>query len=143
MGKAVVAMAGGGFRFAVGYPSLRKVSLYRFIDEKSVDENSSRPNIELMCEIYSEGGDDDDLFGQSISVDVFANFLVVGAKGYARAYWLTTYLDGYRYVAAGDEISGEESDGKEFGSVVASGRVPLHAGACVSCPFTLDKQRIA
>ena len=63
---------------------------------------------------------------------------MVGAKGYARAYWLTTYLDGYRYVAAGDEIRGEE-----FGSVVASGRVPLHAGAWVSCPFTLDKQRIA
>ena len=32
----------------------------RFIDETSVDENSSRSNIELICEIYSEGGDDDD-----------------------------------------------------------------------------------
>jgi len=144
-GKAVVAMAGGGLRFVVGYPSLGKVSLYQFIDEENLDENSSRPNFELIDEMYSKG-DDSDMFGQSLSVDVFANFLVVGAKGYVRAYWLRVLPSsnsGFEYVAAGDKIVGEESDGEEFGSVVASGRVPLHKGGCLACPFILDQQRIA
>eukprot|EP00561_Arcocellulus_cornucervis_P012701 CAMPEP_0185802792 /NCGR_PEP_ID=MMETSP1322-20130828/2203_1 /TAXON_ID=265543 /ORGANISM="Minutocellus polymorphus, Strain RCC2270" /LENGTH=57 /DNA_ID=CAMNT_0028498577 /DNA_START=66 /DNA_END=235 /DNA_ORIENTATION=- len=57
-------MAGGGLRFVVGYPSLGKVSLYQFIDEENLDENSSRPNFELIDEIYSKG-DDSDMFGQS------------------------------------------------------------------------------
>jgi len=144
-GKAVVAMAGSGVRFAVGYPSLGKVSLYRFIDEENIDETSSRPNIEFIDEIYSKNGGDD-MFGQSLSVDIFANFLVVGAKGYVRTYWLRVLpssLAGFEYVPAGDKIFGEEDDGEEFGSVVASGRVPQHNGGCVACPFVLDKQRIA
>jgi hypothetical protein len=144
-GKAVVAMAGSGVRFAVGYPSLGKVSLYRFVDEEILDENSSRPSIELVDEVYSEG-DDGDMFGQSLSVDAFANFLVVGAKGYARSYWLRVFpssISGFELVAAGDKIIGEESDGEDFGSVVASGRVPVHNGACLTCPFVLDQQRIA
>ena len=144
-GTAVVAMAGGGLRFVVGYPSLGKVSLYQFIDEENLDENSSRPNFELIDEIYSKGNEGN-MFGQSLSVDVFANFLVVGAKGYVRAYWLRVLPSsnsGFEYVAAGDKIVGEESDGEEFGSVVASGRVPLHKSGCLACPFILDQQRIA
>mmetsp|Transcript_3258 Transcript_3258/g.7465 ORF Transcript_3258/g.7465 Transcript_3258/m.7465 type:complete len:738 (-) Transcript_3258:35-2248(-) len=145
IGKAVIAMAGSGVRFVVGYPSLGKVSLYQFIDEETLDENSSRPNFELVDEIYSKGNDSD-MFGQSLSVDVFANFLVVGAKGYVRSYWLRVFpssVSGFEYVAAGDKIVGEESDGEEFGSVVASGRVMDHNGGCLTCPFILDQQRIA
>lgn len=138
IGKAAIALAGGGLRFAVGYPSLGKVSLYQFIDEKSIDER--RPNIELVDEIYSEENDDDDMFGQSLSLDILGNFLVIGAKGYARAYWLRMLPSLAEYVPAGNKIIGEESEG--FGSVVASGRVPHHSG-CIGCPFVLDQQRIA
>ena len=140
IGKSVVAMAGGGIRFAVGYPLLGKVSLYRFVDPKII--NSGRQNIELVGEIYSEGGDDDDMFGLSLSLDLLGNFLVIGAKGYARAYWLRMFPFGY--VPAGNKIVGEKSDGEKFGSVVASGRVPHHrTNVCAGCPFILDKQRIA
>ena len=138
IGKAVIALAGGGNRFAVGYPSLGKVSLYQFIDEKTIDER--RLNIELVDEIYSEENDDDDMFGQSLSLDILGNFLVMGAKGYARAFWLRMLPSAAEYVPAGDKIIGEESEG--FGSVVASGRVPHHSG-CAGCPFDLDEQRIA
>ena len=144
-GKAVVAMAGSGLRFVVGYPSLGKVSLYQFIDVEILDENSSRPNILLVDEVYSEGNDGD-MFGQSLSVDALTNFLVVGAKGYARAYWLRVFpssISSFEFVAAGDKIVGEESDGEEFGSVVASGRIVMHNGGCLTCPFILDQQRIA
>jgi hypothetical protein len=138
IGKAAIALAGGGLRFAVGYPSLGKVSLYQFIDEKTIDER--RPNIELVDEIYSEENDDDGMFGQSLSLDILGNFLVIGAKGYARAYWLRMLPSLAEYVPAGNKIIGEESEG--FGSVVASGRVQHHAG-CAGCPFALDQQRIA
>jgi len=139
IGKAVVAMAGGGVRFAVGYPSLGKVSLYQFIDAAAIVD-SGRSNIELVGDIYSEGIDDDDMFGQSLSLDILGNFLVIGAKGYARAYWLRMFPLGY--IPAGNKIVGGESDGEEFGSVVASGRV-LHHNVCAGCPFILDEQRIA
>ena len=112
IGKAVVAMSGGGIRFAVGYPSLGKVSLYQFIDEEILDENSSRPNIELVGEIYSEESDGGDMFGQSLSLDILGNFIVIGAKRYARAYWLQILPLGSEYVPAGNKIIGEENDGR-------------------------------
>ena len=146
-GKAVVAMAGSGARFAVGYPTLGKVSLYKFNDKLVIDdEDSSSSHIELVDEVYSESGVEGDMFGQFLSVDVYANFLIVGAKGYARAYWLRptpSSVVGFELNSVGGAIFGDESDGDEFGAVVASGRVPLHNGGCVACPFILDKQRIA
>ena len=145
-GKAVVAMAGSGMRFAVSYPNLGKVSLYQFKDDLVIDEDSGSSRIELIDEVYSESGVKGDMFGQSLSVDIFANFIIVGAKGYARAYWLRpspSSVAGFKLIPAGGAILGDESDGNEFGAVVASGRVPPHNGGCVSCPFILDKQRIA
>ena len=145
-GKAVVAMAGAGVRFAVGYPNLGKLSLYRFLDEYVIDEDFGMSHIELVDEVYSENGDGADMFGRSLSLDVFGNFIIVGAKGYARAYWLRatpSSVVGFELIPAGDSIAGGESDGDEFGAVVASGRVPFHNGGCVGCPFILDKQRIA
>lgn len=140
-------MAGSGARFAVGYPTLGKVSLYKFNDKLVIDdEDSSSSHIELVDEVYSESGVEGDMFGQFLSVDVYANFLIVGAKGYARAYWLRptpSSVVGFELNSVGGAIFGDESDGDEFGAVVASGRVPLHNGGCVACPFILDKQRIA
>ena len=139
-GKAVVAMAGAGVRFAVGYPNLGKVSIYRFSDEFVIDKYSGMSHIELVDEVYSENGDSFDVFGRSLSLDAFGNFLIVGAKGYARAYWLRptpSSVVGFELIPAGDSIAGGESDGDEFGAVVASGRVPLHNDGCVSCPFIL------
>ena len=146
-GKAVVAMAGSGLRFVVGYPNLGKVSLYTFKDELVIDEDASDSSrIELIDEVYSESGVKGDMFGRSLSVDAFANFIIVGAKGYARAYWLRPSpagVTGYRLLSAGGAILGDESDGDEFGVAVASGRIPAHNGGCMGCPFILDKQRIA
>lgn len=145
-GRAVVAMSGSGTRFVVGYPTLGKVCSYRFTDHLTINEDAGVSYLELSDELYSESGNDSDMFGQSLSLDAFGNFLVVGAKGYARAYWLKVTpqsVSGVHYVSAGGRIVGEESDGKAFGAIVASGRVPLHAGGCIGCPFILDKQRIA
>lgn len=145
-GKAVVAIAGSGMRFAVGYPTLGKLSLYRFKDELAIDEDSGSSHIELVDEVYSESGIEGDMFGRSLSLDIYANFLIVGAKGYARAYWLRptpSSLIGFEIHPVGGNILGEESDGDDFGTVVTCGRVPLHNGGCAACPFILDKQRVA
>jgi len=144
VGKAVVATTAPGHRFAVGYPSMGKVSLYQFTDDGNIgigaSNSNSRSTIRLIDEIHS----DVDLFGRSLSLDVFGNFLVVGARGSVRAYWLRQFPS-LKLVQAGDAIVGDggPSDGPEFGTVVASGYIPQHSGGCINCPFVLDQQRVA
>jgi len=135
VGKAVVATTATGHRFAVGCPFMGKVSLYQF-----TDDGNDGATIRLIDEIHS----DIDLFGRSLSLDVFGNFLAVGARGSVRAYWLRPFPSA-ELVQAGDAIVGDggPSDGPEFGTVVASGYIPQHGGGCINCPFVLDQQRVA